>query len=326
MTHLTDVLFWIYILGMLTSFTGFSIFVWWWYKVKRATVVYSYVTLLLLSQTFFFSVHVYERYLILNRWKDVREFLDGPLWILRVVFLVLVTAVIVIHVGHRIIIMKKRQRSLINRRRSTPDKEFAEEIIVVDDNPNVISVVKSGLKIGFPKITIHDASTAEEALDLFSKKKNVNLVLTDLYLSSGRLDGFALCQIIKDECPWTIVVAMTGYTDTFEFWNVRAAGFDDYLGKPFPVRELINTVRTHFYTIERWKGAQYRKHYDERKEDAETIDRGLGECIIHCTDGREAKGLCGRRLRLHREGGGGQQEQNRRHDDPPVVPPDPEDV
>lgn len=240
-----------YIFATVVSFIGFVIFSWWWYKKGAATTVYAYMTLLMGTYTFEKVVESMGYWLFATEDPRVYTFVGSYAWPLRVLFCGGVIFLIVLHVTNRIYNQMKMIKRLKTRRTLTPDDKFLHQVLVVDDHDEITNMVEKGLTFAFPNITIYKASTAEQALALFADHPNINLVITDMLLP--KLNGFELCALIKDECPWTVVIGMTGYQSVYEFWAAREIGFDDYIDKPFNVSSLIDIVRSHFLVLERWK-------------------------------------------------------------------------
>jgi CheY-like chemotaxis protein len=248
-----DMTFILYLLIFFTSLSGFLIFTWWWYKNQGATVVYAYITLLFASESVVHFIHAVGRYYrMIGEIDSVSALYNSVVWPSRLVFHFFILLAIVIHVSHRIYLQVKRRKAFLKRKFAHPDEDFKEEILIIDDNEAVAEVLEKTLRLVFPNIVIHSVPDAEKALKLFRRDVDINLVLTDIYLPGG-ISGFEFCKIVKEECPWTIIIAMTGYPDKYEFWTARAAGFDDYFQKPFDVKSLIDTVRREFETLERWK-------------------------------------------------------------------------
>jgi CheY-like chemotaxis protein len=265
-----DPTFWIYGLTGITSFLGFLLFSWWWWKNRRASAMYAYITVLYASIAFMMSINAYARHLRCQSIPEFHEFTSTTFWSLRVLFLSFVVLAIFLHVFSKILVALERRKFFFERRHLTPDEEFKYEIMIVDDHEAVVHVLKKGLHMVFPNIVIHHAHTGEDALKMFGKNININFVLTDLYLPM--MNGFELCETIKRECPWTVLIAMTGYPLNFELLEARRYGFDDYLQKPFKVSEIIDVARREFSKLEKWKKIRDNKTPNERIEkDASTI-------------------------------------------------------
>jgi CheY-like chemotaxis protein len=249
---MTDITFWAYALTSGVALVGFFVFTWWWRRNQRATTVYIYFTLLLGIEALVQGMHAYMRYLRMTGQDELMVAIrSSAFWPGRIILEFIIITCIVIHVIHRIHIQTMRKRLFEKRKVETPDTEFTEEIIIVDDHEEVVEMLSGHLKNAFPNITIYAAKTAEEGLELFKEHNEVNLLLTDLMLPN--MNGFELCRTIKENCPWTIVIAMTGYGYIYEFWTAREAGFDDYFAKPFKIADFLEAIRREFETLRRWK-------------------------------------------------------------------------
>ncbi len=82
-------------------------------------------------------------------------------------------------------------------------------------------------------------STAEEALDCFANK-SFDLVLIDLMLPG--MDGFQLCRTIRNRSGVPIII-VTARSDSHDVVGGLEAGADDYVTKPFVVKELAARIR-----------------------------------------------------------------------------------
>lgn len=111
------------------------------------------------------------------------------------------------------------------------------KILVVDDEPQILRVLRMSLKAHH--FDIRTASDGEAALDLF-QDWSPDLVITDL--SMPLMNGLQLCREIRKiaETP-IIILSVKGEEKT----KVEAldAGADDYITKPFGIDELLARVR-----------------------------------------------------------------------------------
>jgi len=127
-------------------------------------------------------------------------------------------------------------------------------ILVVDDEPQITRVLKTTLAgHGYSVRTARDGDEAAQLM----KDWSPDLVITDLRMPN--MDGVALCRHIrsKSEIP-VIVLSVRGEERT----KVEAldAGADDYVTKPFSVKELLARVR-----------AALRRAAGVRKQEAEKV-------------------------------------------------------
>jgi phosphate regulon transcriptional regulator PhoB len=114
------------------------------------------------------------------------------------------------------------------------------KILVVDDEPDIVELVTYNLKKeGFLVVS---ASDGEEALKLI-KKNQYDLVILDLMLPG--IQGVDLCRTIRSN-PATErlpIIMLTAKSDESDRVLGLEMGADDYISKPFSVKELIARVR-----------------------------------------------------------------------------------
>src|SRR5262249_15842667 len=84
------------------------------------------------------------------------------------------------------------------------------------------------------------ADTAEQALDEFHARP-ADVVLVDLMLPG--MNGFDLCRELRKTSDVPIVI-LTARTDTYDVVAGLQAGADDYVTKPFVVKELAARLRS----------------------------------------------------------------------------------
>lgn len=113
-------------------------------------------------------------------------------------------------------------------------------VLIVDDDPEIVYMVKRALDKVEPKLEIESAS------DGFEAGQKVAGFLPDLVILDLKLpgvDGFKICQDIKsDKTKKMKVLAVTGY-DSPEFKDkILGCGADEYLVKPFEAQQLMQKV------------------------------------------------------------------------------------
>lgn len=111
------------------------------------------------------------------------------------------------------------------------------KILVVDDEQNILDVIKAYLeKDGFDVITAMDGKSA---LDIYSNE-NIHLIVLDLMLP--KMTGEEVCNRIRAVSSVPIIM-LTAKSEEDEKIEGISMGADDYLTKPFSVRELVVRVR-----------------------------------------------------------------------------------
>ena len=112
-------------------------------------------------------------------------------------------------------------------------------ILVVDDEQDLCEILKFNLETdGY---TVEMANSAEEALEM--NIESFNLLLLDVMM--GGMSGFALAKQLKAEpatkdIPIIFLTARDTENDTITGFNL---GADDYISKPFSIREVLVRVR-----------------------------------------------------------------------------------
>ena len=113
-----------------------------------------------------------------------------------------------------------------------------EKILVVDDEVSIVDILKYNLeKEGYRPITAHDGY---EALDLF-KQEMPALVILDVMMP--HMDGFQVCRKIR-EISNVPVIMLTARAEEMDTVLGLEMGADEYVTKPFSMRELMARVRT----------------------------------------------------------------------------------
>ena len=106
-------------------------------------------------------------------------------------------------------------------------------ILVVEDELSIRSFVSLNLKK--KDYMVFEAETGEEALVLF-RKNHIDVILLDLMLPG--IDGFKVCQEIRNMNPSVGIIMLTARTQEKDKVQGLVMGADDYLSKPFSMVEL----------------------------------------------------------------------------------------
>ena len=117
--------------------------------------------------------------------------------------------------------------------------EQKHKILVVDDEQDLLEILKFNLETeGYEVAT---ATSAEEALHL--DLGDFNMLLLDVMM--GGMSGFAMARKLKDNpstaaIPIIFLTARDTENDTLTGFSL---GADDYISKPFSIREVLVRVR-----------------------------------------------------------------------------------
>ena len=124
--------------------------------------------------------------------------------------------------------------------------EFAKRVLIVDDEPNVVGVLReffARFQHGHAYVVV-SASSAAEALDILLRGA-FDLILLDMVIpgiGARWKQGLDLLKRIRDIGVKAPVLMMSGDWDTRKEAEVLSAGAVGYLHKPFNLRDLDRSV------------------------------------------------------------------------------------
>jgi DNA-binding response OmpR family regulator len=111
-------------------------------------------------------------------------------------------------------------------------------ILVIEDNQRVAELILRGLEEhGFIPTIAYDGHSGKK----LALSNQYDLIITDIILP--KLDGLDLCKeirLVKPDLPIIMLTALGTTDDKVEGFD---AGADDYLTKPFEMRELLVRIR-----------------------------------------------------------------------------------
>lgn len=112
-----------------------------------------------------------------------------------------------------------------------------ETILVVEDEPALRDTLTYNLKKdGFTVEAVGDGRSALES----ARRLKPDLIVLDLMIPE--IDGFEVCRILRKEMP-TPILMLTARDDEIDRVVGLEVGADDYLTKPFSMRELMARVK-----------------------------------------------------------------------------------
>lgn len=108
--------------------------------------------------------------------------------------------------------------------------------LVIEDDSNIAELLRLYLtKDGFEVMTCSDGAKAEGNFDLFGP----DIVLLDIMLPGK--DGWTICRTIREKSSVPIVMLTAKGEQTDKISGLEM-GADDYITKPFDVKELVARV------------------------------------------------------------------------------------
>ena len=112
-----------------------------------------------------------------------------------------------------------------------------ETILIVEDEPSLQETLAYNLKKdGYTVETVGDGRSALEA----ARRLKPDLIMLDIMLPE--MDGFEVARILRKEMS-TAILMLTARDDEIDRVVGLEVGADDYLTKPFSMRELLARVK-----------------------------------------------------------------------------------
>ena len=118
-------------------------------------------------------------------------------------------------------------------------KESKEPLVlVIEDDPSIRLGLRKSLR--FDGFTVIDAPDGEKGLELaFSERPD--LIVLDLMLP--KINGFEVCRTIRRHDKTTPILILSAKEQEIDKLTGFDQGADDYVTKPFSVRELVARIK-----------------------------------------------------------------------------------
>lgn len=153
------------------------------------------------------------------------------------------------------------------------------KVLVVEDDESINDILVNSLKSeGYIVRSAFNAKESRELLDKFSP----NLTLLDINLPDE--SGFDLCKFINSNYGIPIIM-LTARNDVFDKVLGLELGADDYITKPFHIKEVLTRVKIALRRVEKYSvqskskfiilNSNIKINYDSR-----TVMKGLEEVVL----------------------------------------------
>ncbi|MDH5230393.1 MAG: response regulator transcription factor [Gammaproteobacteria bacterium] len=138
---------------------------------------------------------------------------------------------------------------------------MAHNILIVEDNRDIANLISLHLRDLDCDIAVaNDGLSGLEA----TEKKKFELIILDLMLPG--MDGLEICRRIRQKQDYTPILMLTSKSAETDRVVGLEMGADDYLTKPFSVRELVARVKALFRRVDMLTG--------NVESDSQIIQRG----------------------------------------------------
>lgn len=117
-----------------------------------------------------------------------------------------------------------------------------KRVLIVDDEPEIVSLMTELLE-GDGRFEVRSAGTGYDA-GMETERFKPHLIVLDYMLPD--INGNIVCQRVRenDENRHTRVLCVSGVVEPDEVKRLMQAGADDFLKKPFDLRELVLRIET----------------------------------------------------------------------------------
>jgi DNA-binding response OmpR family regulator len=137
---------------------------------------------------------------------------------------------------------------------------MAKKILIIEDNRDLARLLKSHLQdLAFQVDLVFDGISGMVRAD----SDRYDLVILDLMLPG--LDGVEICQRLRRKSSYVPILMLTAKSSEMDRVVGLEVGADDYVTKPFSIRELLARVKAIFRRVDELK--------DGAKEDLQAVIR-----------------------------------------------------
>lgn len=121
---------------------------------------------------------------------------------------------------------------------------MGKKILIVEDEQNIVDILSFNLmREGYDTIEAYDGVTGLQ----LALEENPDLILLDLMLPG--MDGFDVCKQVRANGSATPIIMLTAREEETDKVLGLELGADDYITKPFSMRELLARVKANIRRV-----------------------------------------------------------------------------
>ncbi|BDF68665.1 DNA-binding response regulator [Oscillospiraceae bacterium] len=122
---------------------------------------------------------------------------------------------------------------------------MSKRILIVEDEKNIVDILSFNLsKEGYDTLEAYDGQSGLK----LALEENPDLILLDLMLP--KMNGFDVCKAVRAENRSTPIIMLTAREEETDKVLGLELGADDYITKPFSMRELLARVKANIRRID----------------------------------------------------------------------------
>lgn len=150
-------------------------------------------------------------------------------------------------------------------------------IMIVDDEPDILDLLEKALAIeGF-----HNILKVDNGIDAVSTCKEVNpdVIILDVMLPD--IDGFRICQKIREKFYFPVIMLTAKIDDSDKIMGLTI-GADDYITKPFNPLEVVARVKTQLRRYQKYNNCKQNQAVVKNEYDIRglIINRDSHKCFL----------------------------------------------
>ena len=140
---------------------------------------------------------------------------------------------------------------------------MGKKVLIVEDEQNIVDILSFNLgRDGYDTIEAYDGVTGLQ----LALEQNPDLVLLDLMLPG--MDGFDVCKKIRESGSAIPIIMLTAREEETDKVLGLELGADDYITKPFSMRELLARVKANIRRV------SMKSTVEEKKADPSRLELG----------------------------------------------------
>ena len=141
------------------------------------------------------------------------------------------------------------------------------KILIVEDNPDLARLLELHLRDLDCRVTLAFDGNRGWAK---ARTQRFDLVILDLMLPG--MDGLEICRRIREQPAYTPILMLTAKTTELDRVLGLELGADDYVSKPFSIRELMARVKAIFRRVDQLQSAPAADRLDTIRAGGLSID------------------------------------------------------
>jgi serine phosphatase RsbU (regulator of sigma subunit)/CheY-like chemotaxis protein len=145
-------------------------------------------------------------------------------------------------------------------------------VLIIEDDPTMRRALRDNFDFqGYEVSVAEDGEAGLEA----ARKADADLIILDIMLPG--VNGYEICRIVREEGLNTPIIMLTAKSQEDDLLLGLDVGADDYITKPFSIKELLARARAFLRRTEsaEMRIAEYRRRLDEFRAETEGQERDI---------------------------------------------------